>query len=222
MKDPYSVLGMDKTATPEELKERYYALREQYGEQRFKSGEEGNEGARKLQELEEAWNRINATVEHDTVTASFNGDYSIIDELIRQGKYNEAQDMLDSIQDRNGEWHYMQSIVFYKREWLTESKAQLEMALREDPNNPKYKSSLEKLNMVIGGPQRPNQNANPNPNQQAQQNQGGYNGGYNNQQPTYDNPQDMSKCLLPDRLLVQCNALLLGFPIKFVRQSCYD
>ena len=195
MKDPYSVLGMDKTATPEELKERYYALREQYGEQRFKSGEEGNEGARKLQELEEAWNRINATVEHDTVTASFNGDYGIIDELIRQGKYNEAQDMLDSIQDRNGEWHYMQSIVFYKREWLTESKAQLEMALREDPNNPKYKSSLEKLNMVIGGPQRPNQNANPNPNQQAQQNQGGYNGGYNNQQPTYDNPQDMSNCL---------------------------
>ena len=194
MKDPYSVLGLDKTATPEELKERYYALREQYGEQRFKSGEEGNEGARKLQELEEAWNRINAAVEHDTVTASFNGDYGIIDELIRQGKYNEAQDMLDSIQDRNGEWHYMQSIVFYKREWLTESKAQLEMALREDPGNPKYKSSLEKLNMVIGGPQRPHQNANPDPNQQAQQNQGGYNGGYN-QQPTYDNPQDMSNCL---------------------------
>ena len=193
MKDPYSVLGLDKTATPEELKERYYALREQYGEQRFKSGEEGNEGARKLQELEEAWNRINADVEHDTVTASFNGDYGIIDELIRQGKYNEAQDMLDSIQDRNGEWHYMQSIVFYKREWLTESKAQLEMALREDPNNPKYKSSLEKLNMVIGGPQRPNQNT-TNPNQQAQQSQGGYNGGYN-QQPTYDNPQDMSNCL---------------------------
>ena len=55
MKDPYAILGLDKTADPETLKAKYQELHDLYGEQRFKSGEEGNEGARKLQELEEAW-----------------------------------------------------------------------------------------------------------------------------------------------------------------------
>ena len=44
MKDPYVVLGLDKNSSPELLKARYKELRDLYGEQRFKSGEEGNDG----------------------------------------------------------------------------------------------------------------------------------------------------------------------------------
>ena len=51
MKDPYGVLGLDRNATPEVLKAKYDELHAIYSEQRFKSGEEGNEGARKLQEI---------------------------------------------------------------------------------------------------------------------------------------------------------------------------
>ncbi|MCH5155070.1 MAG: hypothetical protein J1F69_00540 [Clostridiales bacterium] len=192
MKDPYKVLGLDKSADPELLQSKYNELRDLYGEQRFRSGEEGNEGARKLQELEEAWVLISADLKRDTVNQNTNVGFSAVDELIRQGKYDEAQDMLDSIQDRSGEWHYMQAIIFYKREWLTDSKTQLEMALREDPNNSKYRASLDKLNLAMGGPQ-PQQN-------RPQQNQSGNNyGPYNNQPPYNDygggQPQDMSNCL---------------------------
>ena len=102
MKDPYSVLGLDRTSDPELLKSRYKELHALYGEQRFKSGEEGNDGARKLQELEEAWVLVNADIERTAASAEFDGDYGKIDELIRQNKYNEAQSMLDGIQDRNG------------------------------------------------------------------------------------------------------------------------
>ena len=38
---------------------------------------------------------------------------------------------------REGEWHYFQSIVYYKREWLTESKKQLESAVECDHGNQK-------------------------------------------------------------------------------------
>lgn len=199
MKDPYAILGLDKDADPEALKAKYQELHDLYGEQRFKSGEEGNEGARKLQELEEAWVIISANIERDQKSNKFNGDYSQIDMLIREGKYNEAQDMLDTILDRGGEWHYMQAIVFYKREWLTEAKSQLEMALREDPNNAKYRSSLDKLNLSMSGGF-----ANPGPGPQQQQ-QTYNNGGYYNQQPPYNNnnngypqqqqPDDMANCL---------------------------
>lgn len=196
MKDPYAVLGLDSSADPELLKSKYEELHALYGEQRFKSGEEGNEGARKLQELEEAWVIISANLERDKQTTAFGGDYSQIDALIRQGKYNEAQDMLDSIQDRKGEWHYMQAIVFYKREWLTEAKTQLEMALRDEPNNTKYKESLNKLNLTLGGdftaqqPQQPNyQNGNGGYNGQPYNDQN--NGGY----PPQQQPADMANCL---------------------------
>ncbi len=155
MKDPYSVLGLERNSDPDLLKAKYKELHDLYSEQRFKSGEEGNEGARKLQELEEAWVIISANIENDGKSAGFNGDYGNIDALIRAGKYNEAQDLLDSITDRKGEWHYMQAIVFYKREWLTEAKTQLEMALRDDPGNQKYQSSLDKLKITIGSGERP-------------------------------------------------------------------
>lgn len=196
MKDPYKVLGLDKSADPETIKAKYQELHDLYGEQRFRSGKEGNEGARKLQELEEAWALISADLSRDTVSGGTVGDFGTVDELIRQGKYDEAQDMLDSIQNRNGEWHYMQAIIFYKREWLTDSKTQLEMALREDPNNAKYRSSLDKLNLTMGGSQQaaqnqaPNQNTNGNPNYGGQYNGGGYNDYGGGQQP-----QDMANCL---------------------------
>ncbi len=151
MRDPYGVLGLDKSASAEQLKAKYEELRAVYGEQRFKPGEEGNEGARKLQELDDAWNEISS--ERDATDKSTEApDFGAVDSLIRQGKYNEAQDILDSITDRKGEWHYMQAIVFYKREWLTEAKTQLEMALQDDPTNAKYRNSLDKLNMTIANP----------------------------------------------------------------------
>ena len=58
--------------------------------------------------------------------------------------------MLDSKHDRDGQWHYYQSIVYYKREWLTESKRQLEEAIACDPGNEKYRRALEKLKIVMG------------------------------------------------------------------------
>ncbi|MDE7107457.1 MAG: hypothetical protein K2O39_03960, partial [Clostridiales bacterium] len=147
-----------------------------------------------------AWALISSDLNHDTVSGGTVADFGTVDELIRQGKYDEAQDMLDSIQNRNGEWHYMQAIIFYKREWLTDSKTQLEMALREDPDNAKYRASLDKLNLAMGGgqsqrttqqTQTPNQNTNSNPNNYGGQNNGGgyYDYGGGQQQ------QDMANCL---------------------------
>lgn len=204
MKDPYVVLGVSKDADKDLIESRYNELHELYSEQRFKAGEEGNEGARKLQELEEAWVVISANLESAKQNEAFGGDYGNVDSLIRSGKYNEAQDILDSITDRRGEWHYMQAIVFYKREWLTEAKAQLEMAIQDDPTNTKYKDSLNKLKISMGGG-NPNQNAtqqnfnnNPYNNGQNQTNNGQPNG-QNNGQYNYQQPpqqqQDLSNCL---------------------------
>ena len=172
VKEPYKLLGLSEDSSFEELKARYEELKKQYGEQRFLAGEEGNEGARKLMELEEAWTAIQADIERRNAKERFGGDYGHIDELVKQGKYDEAQSLLDSVSDRTAEWHYFQALVFYKRDWLTESKQQLEMAVEMDPRNTKSKTALDKMNMVIGNPNTNAQNLGNN--QQTQQQQQPY------------------------------------------------
>lgn len=156
--DPYKVLDLPEDSGEELLKARYEELKAKYSEQRFASGEEGNEGANKLMALEEAWRMISEQLEKSRAKENFGGDFGQIDDLIKKGKYDEAQAMLDSCTDRSAEWHYLQSIIFYKRDWLTESRKQLKMAVEQDPSNEKYKTALTKLEMVMGNPQTNPQN----------------------------------------------------------------
>ncbi|MCI8612560.1 MAG: hypothetical protein HFE48_02535 [Clostridia bacterium] len=156
--NPYNVLDLPEDSSEELLRARYEELKAKYGEQRFKAGEEGNEGANKLSELEEAWKMICSDLERKSSNKNFGGDFGQIDDLVKKGKYDEAQAMLDSFTERGAEWHYLQSIVFYKRDWLTESRKQLKMAVELAPDVEKYSTALAKLEMVMGNPETNAQN----------------------------------------------------------------
>ena len=147
MRDPYKVLGMSKNSDAGALRARYQELKARYSEQRFQEGEAGNEGARLLNELEESWKIISGDIESRNYAS---GGYAEIEDCIKRGDYDRAQNVLDSITSRDGKWHYFQSIIFYKREWLSESRAQLVLAVQLEPENEKYKESLRKIDMVMG------------------------------------------------------------------------
>ena len=66
--------------------------------------------------------------------------------LLKEGKINEAQAKLDDFNERSAEWHYLQSVVFYKKNWTNESKKQLEIAMQMDPDCVKYREAYGKLN----------------------------------------------------------------------------
>lgn len=168
MRDPYEVLGMSKDSDPDALKARYEQLKAEYGEQRFEDGERGNEGARLLSELESAWTIVRQDIENRGRKAA-GGGYPAVENYIRSGDYDAAQTELDSVAERDGKWHYYQSIIFYKREWLSESRAQLVLAVQMEPNNEKYKESLRKLDLVMG-------NAGVNPNDIGRTQRGPYDG----------------------------------------------
>ena len=125
-----------------------------------------NEGARKLSELESAWSMISADLEKKKAQETFgDGDYGYIDDLIKKGEYDDAQSRLDAITDRSAQWHYLQSIIFYKREWLSDSRKQLALAVEMEPRNTKYKESLDKLDLVMGNPQADPNTIGADPNQ---------------------------------------------------------
>lgn len=149
----YEILGLPETATNEEIEARYQEMRAQLQRERFLPGEEGEEASEKLQRLEVAYRDIMLSREETSENGNFNreqsDDFSEIQQLIKENKLDEAQAKLDAREIQNAEWHYVQSILFYKRSWFLESKKQLELACQMDPENTRYKQSLDKLTKIL-------------------------------------------------------------------------
>lgn len=164
----YELLGLLSSATREEVEARYFELRKKYLNDRFLPGEEGEIAAEKLQEIEMAYRDIlsemderererfetkaqtsNDAPKNDSASGGFSGDFGEIEKFISDNKLDEAQRLLDNSENRNAEWHYLQSILYYKRSWFLESKKQLEFACQMDPENERYKTSLEKLTKIL-------------------------------------------------------------------------
>lgn len=147
----YEILGLLESATRDEIDARYKELREKYQRDRFLPGEEGEEASEKLQQIEVAYRDILSSMEEQTQKETFVDDdsYTAIQDLITAGKLDEAQTKLDERVSRDAEWHYIQSILFYKRNWFLESKKQLELACQMEPGNDRYKQSLDKLTKIL-------------------------------------------------------------------------
>lgn len=161
------LLGLEEGATLEEIKAAYEALRAKYLEDRFKDGEVGNEAARMLTKIDAAYAELESELKESNY--SDGGDlYEKVENYLKDGNIAEAQHVLDSFNERNGRWHYLQSVVFYRKNWINESKKQLEIAIQLEPENAKYKESYRKLNDKID---REAQSSAPNQNQSAYQGQ---------------------------------------------------
>lgn len=147
----YEILGLPTNASMEQVESRYKELRAQYQRDRFLPGEEGEEACERLQQIEVAYRDILTSHEEQNQSRNFfdDNDYTQIQELISTGRLEEAQALLDERSVRDAEWHYIQSILFYKRNWFLESKKQLELACQMDPNNARYRQSLEKLIRIL-------------------------------------------------------------------------
>lgn len=141
----YLIVGGSESDSDDELYAKYSQLRTKYQNDRFLEGEAGNEAARKLTELNEAYYAIVDYRKSATRGADRSAALSEVDALIKAGKISEAQAALDNLDERSAEWHYLQSVVFYKKNWSNESKKQLEIAMAMDPSVEKYKTAYEKL-----------------------------------------------------------------------------
>ena len=180
----YDLLGVTEEMTDEQIAERYEQLKKKYSEDRFLEGEAGNEAAKMLNKIDVAYNEIMTERRESRMAGKTNSSYTQVDQLIREGKFAEAQAALDEFNERPAEWHYLQSAVFYRKNWMNESKKQLEIAIQMDPNNEKYKTAYSKLKEKIEYDKRKAET--PEGAGGAQQNGGGSN---QQAQPDYDQPQ---------------------------------
>ena len=166
----YEILGIDASATDEEVRAAYERLKAKYDEEKWLDGEAGNQAARMLGKIDAAYREImDERKEQSTSTDGANA-FEEVANLIKKGDIAGAQALLDNFNERNAEWHYLQSVVFYKKNWMNESKKQLEIAMQMDGGNQKYRQAYEKLSARADYKQQtggaPNVNPNPAPEEQ--------------------------------------------------------
>ena len=148
MNNPFEFFGLDTNADRQTLDQKYNELKAEFKEKRFLEGEEGEQAARNLGNIEVYYEQA-----CDYIAKRDMGDnesiYLRVENLIKSGDLSGAQHMLDEISARDGEWHYLQSIIYYKQNWFLECKKQLEFAMAMDSSNPKYRNSYDKLTKIM-------------------------------------------------------------------------
>lgn len=145
----YKMLNLTSNASIEEVEQAYQTLKEKYKADRFLEGEAGNEAACRLTEIETAYNAIknyNAQQINEEKSGTL---FLEIEAALKSGDVTTAQQKLDLFDERNAEWHYLQSVVFYKKNWINESKKQLEIAVDMAPDVQKYKDALTKITETV-------------------------------------------------------------------------
>ena len=146
MNEYYELLGLSEAATDEEIAARYEELRAKYREDRWLDGEAGNEAAKMLTKVETAYREIVSSRKEQSENVGGENVLEEITRLLKEDNVSKAQELLDDCNERSAEWHYLQAVVFYKKNWTNDSKKQLEIAIQMDPDNAKYRSAYGKMN----------------------------------------------------------------------------
>ena len=159
MKDPYTVLGVSRNATDDEIKKAYRALAKKYHPDNYEDSNPLKElASEKMKEINEAYDAIQRQAGNKKGTYSSSGgnygsqstssEYARIRMLINQGRYTEAARYLDMVSDanRNAEWHFLYGIVLIKRGMVMDGTEHLRMATEMDPGNAEYAQAYQSIN----------------------------------------------------------------------------
>lgn len=155
MKDPYSILGVSKNATDEEIKAAYRELARKYHPDNYDDDNPLKDLAKeKMQEINEAYDQITKERSKrkkggaNDFEYSGSADYGYVRRLINDRKFKDAELELTKIPqaDRTAEWHYLASVLLMHRDRVSDAMRELEIACSMDPGNLEYQRAKEMFN----------------------------------------------------------------------------
>lgn len=158
MTDPYSVLGVTRSASDEEIKKAYRELARKYHPDAYADNPLSDLAAEKMQEINAAYDEIMAQRKGNGKSNAGTGSsgasqYPDIRNMIANGRYDDAQELLDGIplNSRNAEWYFLNGSVLYKRGWFDNAYTSLATACRMDPGNAEYRAAFQQMQRQRGG-----------------------------------------------------------------------
>ena len=156
--DPYKVLGVSPDATDEEIKRAYRALAKKYHPD-LNPGDE--EAARKMQEINAVYEQIKNPQKTQGSYGGY-GSYSgydpygsrqegpnayfrAVEQYIRFGRYREALNTLEALQDRNARWYYLSALAHNGLGNQVTALEHIRKAVSLEPDNYEYLQALEQI-----------------------------------------------------------------------------
>lgn len=150
MNDPYKVLGVDRNATDEEIKEAYRALARKYHPDNYGDNPLSDLAEEKMQEINQAYDAI-VSMRKGSKNSGGNGGYQSgstafpeVRRLISQNRLEQALELLDGVppHERNAEWYFLNGTVLYRRGWFDQAYTSFATASRMDPSNMEYRNAV--------------------------------------------------------------------------------
>lgn len=149
MKDAYSVLGVDRTASDEEIKKAYRELARKYHPDSYQDNPLSDLAAEKMKEINEAYDEIMNSRRNGTTSGGSytSGGFADIREIINRGELDKAQILLDGVpvNKRNAEWYFLSGTVQYKRGYFDMAYTSFATATRMEPGNPEYAEAFKRI-----------------------------------------------------------------------------
>ncbi|MGM9680841.1 MAG: DnaJ domain-containing protein [Eubacteriales bacterium] len=162
MNDPYKTLGVSRDATDEEIKKAYRDLARKYHPDNYVDSPLSDLVQEKMKEINEAYDAIQkerssgksygSTNSYSTGNSNYGGELQHARQLVNDGRYSEADIVLDSIpsQGRNAEWNFLMGIVKTRRGYYYDAMRFFETACYLDPDNPEYRQALSDIRNQSG------------------------------------------------------------------------
>ena len=161
--DPYKVLGVSRSATDAEIKTAYRSLAKKYHPDKYKGHDLEDLASEKIKQINEAYDTIQKerqsgrgagsgyTGASSSRTYSGSTQFADIRRMIQMGDLTRADAMLDAVQNRNAEWHYLKGMVLLRKGWYDGARQHFATANSMDPGNPEYTNAYNTVNRSASG-----------------------------------------------------------------------
>ena len=166
MLDPYSVLGVPRNASDEEIKKAYRRLSRKYHPDANINNPNKDQAEEKFKEVQQAYEQIMKEREYGPggqnaggyggfggfggqQRSTYEDEESVrrraAANFIQSGHYQEAMNVLGSLSQKNGEWYYLSSMANMGLGNNVKALEQIREAVRLEPGNQEYRMLLNRM-----------------------------------------------------------------------------
>lgn len=161
MSDPYSVLGVSPDASDEQIKRAYRELARKYHPDNYQNNPLADLAEEKMKEINQAYDAITkgrtggSGGGYTSQSYSYGGSayqqqrqsaggnvFAQVRQAVNRNDLDGAEQLLQGVPSRNGEWYFLMGSIAYRRGWLDEARQNYQIAVRMDPNNMEYRQAL--------------------------------------------------------------------------------